>query len=313
MGGTPQLPDGYDQAALERCIELFFGALKHPDRVAITITSEFTRVVRETVEDEDYAAAYEQDRPMAFTLAKTIELSDGTTRLIVFADLFLDDLPHGDPATTFAHEALHVNISERGETLSDLRQRSFDEEFTVHEALVGAAGVAGEEYRVERALWAQGWRQESNHLDGIDRLGRIFYNQARQACQKYQSDLDISQLAKGTLEAFHALATSTAYVAAELAHSGVEPSQVELDDELEDLVLGDAWHGVIAELQRLPPADVPASRADLDAKAFDIAASLETWFEEVGFLIRADGNGRDYFEILAPYQWALPGFEVDDD
>lgn len=298
------LPDGYDEAALDRCRELFFSSLESPDRVTITLTSEFTRVVRETIEDEAYAAAYEQDRPMAFALAKTIERSDGTIRLIVFADLFLDSLPYGDPESTFVHEALHVNTMERGETLFDLRLRLAEQSLPVHENLVAAAGVAAEEYRVERVLWAQGWHEESWHLAGIDRLAKIFYNEVRTACRRYQCDLDVLAVAKSTLEAFHALTTSSAYIAAELDETGRGPLDLKLDleDDLDGLVLGSEWRNVLAQLQRLPPADVTTPRDQLDAIALEIACSLAVWLEAIGFKIEQLGPDESHFEILAPWQ-----------
>jgi hypothetical protein len=313
-GGERLLPEGYDEAALDRCRDLFFGALEQPDRVSITITSEFTRVVRETVEDKAYADAYEQDRPMAFAVAKTIERSDGTIHLIVFADLFLEGHPFGDPETTFAHEALHVNISERGETLSDLRLRLAGGHLPVHESLVAAAGVAAEEYRVERALWAQGWRSESGHMAGIDRLSRIFYNEVRAACRRYQDNLDVFAVAKATLEAFHALVTSSGYIAAELAESGQDPFELELDmeDDLDERVLGAEWREVLVQLQRLPAADMPLPRDQLDAHALKIAAGLRTWLESIGFKIEQVDPDTSNFKILAPWQWSLPGFQLDE-
>jgi hypothetical protein len=272
-------------------------------------------VVRETVEDDAYAAAYEQDRPMAFAVAKTIERSDGTIHLIVFADLFLDSLPYGDPKTTFAHEALHVNTTERGETLSDLRLRLIGQDLPVHEALVAAAGVATEEYRVERTLWAQGWRKESLHLTGIDRLAKIFYNDVRAACRGYQGDLDVFAAAKSTLEAFHALATSSAYIAAELGEVGQDPHdlKLELEDDLDELVLGSEWRNVVAHLQRLPAADVATPRDQLDAIALEVARSLEIWLEAIGFKIEELGPDEGRFEILTPWQWSLRGFQLDED
>ena len=306
------LPDGYDEAALDRCRELFFASLDRPDRVTITLTSEFTRVVRETVEDEAYAAAYEQDRPMAFALAKTIERSDGAICLIVFADLFLDDFPYGDPEPTFAHEALHVNTTERGETLSDLRLRLAEQDLPVHEFLVGAAGVAAEEYRVERALWTQGWRRESEHLAEINRVAKIFYNEVHAGCRRYQRDLDVLAVAKSTLEAFHALTTSSAYIAAELGGAGQDPFDLELENELDELVFGTEWRNVLAQMQRLPAADVATPRDQLDAVALEIARSLETWLEEIGFKIDRLGPDESHFEILAPWQWSLPGFQLEE-
>ena len=61
-----ELPADYDEEALARCREIFWGLVEDPENVKLTITSEFRATVRELTEDKEYAAKYEQDRHQAF-------------------------------------------------------------------------------------------------------------------------------------------------------------------------------------------------------------------------------------------------------
>jgi hypothetical protein len=48
--------------------------------------------------------------------------------VVVFADVLLDSRPYGPPEAAFEHEALHVQVAQRGESLYDLRLRLAKEE-----------------------------------------------------------------------------------------------------------------------------------------------------------------------------------------
>lgn len=313
MTGSVELPEGYDWDALDRCREIFFGKLEHPDRVKIVLTSQFDATVKELVEDKDYAEAYTRERPLAFALAKTIPHSDGTTTLVADIELFAEDRPYGPPEVTFTHEALHVRTAERGENLSDLRLRNEGLDLGHYQDFIAMAGVACEEYRVERALWVSGGRSGSCHLAELERAAKIFYNQVREACCQYQRDLQVFPVAKAVMSEFHALVTSSAYVAAELGPAEGTVKIVGVGDELDELVFGDPWRAVIAHLHHLPAADVPESREALDAIAIGLAELLEDWLREIGFTIKQIDEEKIEFKLLAPWQWALPGFELEAD
>jgi hypothetical protein len=313
MSESAELPEGYDWSALDRCREIFFGELEHPERVRIMLTSRFDETVKELVEDKDYAEAYSRDRPLAYALAKMIPHSDGTTTLVADIELFAEDQPHGPPEATFAHEALHVMTAERAETLSDLRLRNEGRDYGHYQDFIAIAGVACEEYRVERALWVAGKRSESFHLVQLERAAKIFYNQVRQACGQYQRDLQVFPVAKAVMTEFHALVTSSAYVAAELGPPEGPVASIGVEDDLDALVFGEPWRAVITHLQMLPAADVSAPREELDAIAIGLAELLEDWLEEIGFTIEQVDEETIEFKLLAPWQWALPGFELEGD
>jgi hypothetical protein len=143
MASDAPLPPGYDEEAMERCKAIFWDLIEDPSKVKLTITSEFRGTVRELTEDKEYAAKYEQNRPQVFTLAKAIPISGGIQHVVVLQD----PRPYGPPEATFEHEALHVQIAQRGESLFDLRLRLAAEGLEIRGDLVAMADIACEEYR----------------------------------------------------------------------------------------------------------------------------------------------------------------------
>jgi hypothetical protein len=298
------LPPGYDEEALALCREIFWGLVEDPEKVKLTITSEFRDTVRELIEDKEYAASYEQDRPQAFALAKTIPISGDTQHVVVFSEVLRDGRPYGPPEATFEHEALHVLIAQHGESLYDLRQRGAVGEVDVQGDLLGMAGVACEEYRVERVLAAAGHESRSLHSAGFEEAARRLYREAEAGVRRYAQDGDLRALAGAVLNGFHALATASAYLAAELAAEGTGAMDIAFPEEVENLMLGEPWREVIVALMELPAAAEPTEPAELEALAFTLGALLGEWLEYFGFEV-VDRDGMTNFTILAPRQWHL--------
>jgi hypothetical protein len=303
--GLDDLPDEFDRAALVRCIQVFNEIIEKPERVRTTVTSEFVDAVRMVHEDKEYADAYEQDRPLGFAMAKTIVQSDGSVDLIVDSRVFHADTPAGVPEELFEHEAHHVAISERGETLSDVRIRHQGASFPVYSDLIAMAGVACEEFRIEGLLRRKRQSPSGGHLSGFEKQARTFYREGRDACQAYQRDLDVEAVARAVLDAFHGLATSSAYVAAELLAAGKDAADLEFSEAIDAVVLGERWRDVLVALQQLPLADIATDRAELDEHAFQVAERLSQWLKHIGFTVEAVDEGTD-FRILRPVRWALP-------
>ena len=82
-------------------------------------------------------------------MGKTLAQDDGSVDVIVDARVFSLGEPPGTPERTLEHEALHVAIGQRGETLHDLRNRS-DSPASAYGITLEVAGIACEEFRVER-------------------------------------------------------------------------------------------------------------------------------------------------------------------
>jgi hypothetical protein len=298
------LPPEFDQEALAEAVQCLQEIVGTADRVNLTITSEFRDRVRELVEDEDCAANYEQDREHAFTLAKVIHRSDGSIEVVVYAGLFDRARPYGSPLAVFEHEALHVAITLRDESLNDLRIRNAGANLPVPSDIVAMAGVASEEYRVERLLAAAGHEGRTPYGASFEDAARRVHRQIARDVDEYRDHLDIRRLAGGVLGGFHALATYTGYVAGEIAAAGASPKEFGVAEEVDDQILGPAWREVLEALIELPPADQPTARSELDDLAMKVAERLQDWLTAIGFEVR-EVKGFVNFQVLNPAQWIL--------
>jgi hypothetical protein len=299
-----ELPPEFDQEALVEAVQRFQEITGGSDRVNLTITSEFRDQVRELVEDEEYAANYEQDREHGFTLAKVIDRSDGSIHVLVYSGLFDRARPFGSPLAVLEHEALHVGVSLRGESLNDLRIRNAGTQLPVPSDVVAMAGVACEEYRVERLLAAAGHEDRESYGALFDEAARRVFRQIARDVSEYQEHLDVRRLAGGVLGGFHALATYTGYVAGEIAAGGLLPEEFDVADDVDALILGPTWRQVLGGMLQLPPADQPAPRLTLDDLAMKVAERLQDWLTATGFDLRED-DGFVHFEVRDPAKWIL--------
>ncbi|MBS1893365.1 MAG: hypothetical protein JST59_18865 [Actinobacteria bacterium] len=302
-----ELPPEFDQEALAEAAARFYEVIREPDRVTLTITSDFRDTVRDLVEDEEYAANYEQDREHAFAVAKSIDRSDGSIHVVVYSGVFDRGRPYGSPLPILEHEALHVAVSLRDESLNDLRLRNAGEAMPVPRDIVAMAGVAAEEYRVERVLNSADHEGRESYGASFEDSARRVYRQIARDVEDYQGHLDVHRLAERVLNGFHALATYTGYVAAEIGAAGTTTEDLVVDEEVDDLILGPAWRATLEALVELPPADRPTPRPELDAAAMTIANRLWDWLSAIGFQVREEG-GSIHFAVSDPAQWILgPG------
>ncbi|HEX8745152.1 MAG TPA: hypothetical protein VF712_18650 [Thermoleophilaceae bacterium] len=294
--------DDFDIDSLSAAADRFMELVPDHEHVRINVTTNFVEAVRAAVDDPEYAAAYEQDREFGFAAAKTITQSDGSIDLIVEAGLFSHDANPDDALQAFEHEAMHIVMRDRDESLSDLRLRRGEGLDTAAGTWSGICGVACEEYRVERAIWSiHPEARDDSHRGGFERLLCRFDDAVRAASIQYQRDLDVSAISKTVTEAFHALCTSTAYVAAEL---DADPSRdVDVDRDLDERLLGEPWRAVVTALQQLPPADTPASREELERVAEGVKTVLAEWFRHIGFALTDEPDGGLHFAVLNPEQW----------
>lgn len=297
-----EFPPEFDQEGLVAAVQRFQEITGESDRVNLTITSEFRDQVRELVEDEEYAANYEQDREHAFTLAKVIDRSDGSIHVLVYSGLFDRARPYGSPLAVLEHEGLHVVVSLRGESLNDLRKRNAGTQLPVPGDVVAMAGVACEEYRVERLLAAAGHEDRVSYGASFDEAARRVFRQIARDVSDYREHLDVRRLAGGVLGGFHALATYTGYVAGEIAAAGISPEEFDVAEEVDSLILGATWRQVLAGMLKLPPADQPTPRPALDDLAMKVAERLQDWLTATGFDLRED-DGFIHFGVRDPAKW----------
>ena len=295
--------DDFDVDSLSAAATRLAELVGEHDHIRVRVTTDFVAAVRDAIADDpDYAAAYEQDREFAFAVAKTITQADESIDLIVDAGIFSLDADAAEALRTFEHEALHVVLGHRGESMNDLRSRRGQARESAAGTHSAICGVACEEYRVERALWdLHPAAREHSHLAQFETLLDRFDDSVRKASIQYQRDLDVEAICKAVMDAFHALCTSTAYVAAELDADATRP--LTIDADLDARLLGAPWRRAVAEMQKLPTANVESTRQDLEEIADGIGAALVEWLEHIGFSLNDEPGGALHFGVLNPEEW----------
>ncbi|MCA1690380.1 MAG: hypothetical protein LC720_08160, partial [Actinobacteria bacterium] len=230
------------------------------------MTSGFDDAVRRAVIDRTPGPGYTQERDFGFAVAKTISQDDGSIDVIVDAGIFSLTARPGDAARTFEHEGLHIAIDERGESVAGLRRRRGSSPTAAAAIFASMAGVSSEEYRVERVLWQESPDvRADSHLAHFGTIARRTQETICAASFRYERDLDVPVIGRTVSDAFLALATSTAYVAAEIDATG-GARDVKVDAGIYARLLGPRWRDVIEELRCLPPGDVASVGTALDVQ-----------------------------------------------
>ena len=291
--------DDFDRNAFTRAVERFLEIVPQNDDLRLEVTTDLRTSVREKHPDKRYATTYEQSRDLGFVMGKTINQDDGSTDIIVDARIFSHDANPGQAERTLEHEALHVAVDQRGEKLSDLRDR-YSDPASSYGITLEIAGVACEEFRVERALWTKDTSpREDSHLADFQNVLQRFDAVVVEASGTYQRDQDVERIFNTVGKAFNAVVTTTGYVAAEYDASGRLP---QIADDLCRRLLGSSWASLLTVLVELPPADTPALRVDLDAKAHSVAEHVEAWFAHLGFAWKDTDDGL-FFHVMKPEEW----------
>jgi hypothetical protein len=300
-------PEDFDAHALGQALARMTAIVAQTTRIRLNVTSSFDRSVRRAlVGGPTRAAPYTQEREFGVALAKTITQADGSIDVIVDATLFSRWAEAGDAERTFEHEGLHIALEERGESMADLRHHRGPAAGGAAEIFASMASVSAEEYRVERVLWrASGDVRADSHLAHFGTIAWRIEETIRAASTAYQHDLDRAVIGTAVSDAFLALATSTAYVAAEIDATGGQ-RDVDVAVDVYDRLLGEKWRAVIGELRRLPAGDVPTTVQRLDLQAHGVAARLEDWLAHIGFTWLEDAAGRLAFGVLNAAEWTRP-------
>jgi len=297
--GISDWPEILDRDAAIEAIAAFYGIVGETEDVDLVITSDFENQVKAHLEPA-WAAVFRQDRgPYGRCMAKTITKDDGRQIVIADVHLFLKGAPSPEP--TFRHEALHALVHLRGESLNRSRDTIADHD-GVHPDVVAMAGIAAEEYRVERVV-----------KPGRDGLWSSFealcvagHNAIHKAAIVYFYDHDVQAIWDAVMNAFSPLTVQAAYVAACIDTDDLQVPRLE-NAALEQRMLGEPWRGVVAALRTLPAADVEADRGTLDAIVIDIAHRFDDWLGQIGFACEQLPDGGLYFHVHEHEDWTTRG------
>lgn len=296
--GLSDWPDTLDREAAFESIAAFYELVGCTADVGLTITSDFENEVKAHLEPV-LAAAFMQDRgPYGRCLAKTITKDDGRQVVVTDVHLFLKGSPSPEPI--FRHEALHVLIHQRGESLSNSRDTIADHH-AIHPDVVALAGIAAEEYRVDRTVGPS----REGLWSAFEYLCAAGHNAIYHAAVAYYYNHDVEAIWNAVLRAFSPLTVQAAYVAAWVDTDEIELPTLE-NAALDARMLGQPWREVVTAFRRLPAADVETPRVDLDAIVIEIAQRFDAWLAEIGFGCEQVGEGL-YFHVYEHEDWVTRG------
>jgi len=293
------LPEGYDENQVADAAARLAEIAPDHDRVRLHIAADLQAVVRSKHPDRDYAETFEQDRPMAHVSAKTIEQPDGTVDVIMDRRMFAPGAG-ADPIRTLEHEGLHVALDQRNESLQELHSRG-DSVGQARATYVQVAGIACDEYRVERALLSRHEAEDRSQLAGFDQTLQTFEKTVQSAVDRWRQDEDVGAFSRGVGSPFSQVATISAYVIAEYDADGRK--QLKPDKRLAKRLLGAHWVDFADTLLGLPPADTATERPRLDAIANAVADELQEWLGHIGFVWTDEPDGGIGFYMLPGHDW----------
>lgn len=297
--GLADWPEVLDRAAAVEAIAAFYEIVGDTADVGLTITSDFENEVKAHL-DPAWAAAFMQDRgPYGRCMAKTIAKDDGRSVVIADVHLFLKGSPSPEPI--FRHEGLHVLNHRRGESLNNSRDMIADHH-GIHPDVVALAGIAAEEYRVDRTVTPS----RESLWSAFGYLCVAAHNAIHDAAVAYYYNHDVEAIWNAVLSAFSPLTVQAAYLAAWVDADELDDIPTLENAALNARMLGQAWPDVVAAFRRLPAADIATPRAELDAIVIEIAQRFDAWLAEIGFGCEQVDEGL-HFHVYEHQDWVTRG------
>lgn len=265
-----------------------------PGRVTAVVAESLVDAVRARTRDKQEAASYSSGRIFGEVGAKTMLPVDGKTDVVFDARLFKPGsvFASADTSRIAAHEGLHVAMNQRSETLSDIHVRRKLPGMTRETTFVAFAGIAVEEYRVERALCSESWWPSPANVSYAFGRCRDAMVEASDARGRGGGVLDYC---RAVLTAFHELTVQFAYIAGEELAGGGPVSRGQAGW---DWLAGPAFDDYLDALDHIPSATVATSRDELDGYAFELVEPLDQWLRQIGFLIEDRSQGL-YFDTVS--------------
>lgn len=279
-------PEDVGQAQYELAAAHVGARTPDADGVELVISNCFEASVQRRAQDEHEKAGFTRERVFGSAGAKTLRQADGRPAIILDAG----HVASGEAARTAAHEAYHAALIQRAEQVSDIRIRhGFRDPSRMH-ALAGLAGIASEEYRVERALYDEGFPADPPYRDHVQGWLNPLLTVIVDGLVEPEPGRFAEDCFAPSYTAFNTVGALFAYVAAaDLATDGtVAPDRA---GSLWEVLVGDHYDQLRSALARVPPAHKESNRDTVDQMVLDaVVPVMEDWFAAVGFVLREDGD-----------------------
>ena len=175
-----------------------------------------------------------------------------------------------------AHEALHAALHQRDETLATLRLRLELDVASAVGVFAELAGVAADEYRIERALNDEGLTLSPPKASLVPETLTALRREILAGIALHQPGATIEPTFHAVMSAFHRTNRLFVYVAAEELASGgsIAPDISHADRQR---LIGDHYDEFRDGLARLTPASQPTNVDDLVPVAEDLAVIIYAW------------------------------------
>jgi hypothetical protein len=138
-----------------------------PELVKVVISGDFAGSVQDRSHDRRERAGYDVERLFGTVGAKTITSETSSEATIIFPWEAFNSLAEAVLYRLSAHEALHAALHQRDETVTTLRLSLGLDASSAGGLWAELAGVAIDEYRIERALDDQELIIEPTHCSSI--------------------------------------------------------------------------------------------------------------------------------------------------
>jgi hypothetical protein len=269
-------PDAMDIELISECLVVAAAVLAPDENFDIVIANDFVSAVRFRTSDERERESYGADRTFGEAAARALANLNPPT-IIVHAGFVVRGADRNAALETFEHETLHV-LTARRESLNDVRLRR-QVPGVARGSFVAMAGVAGEAFRVVRALALSREQLAADFSASLVTSLDAFSDVIRSASDARTFGGGVESYCEDVMTAFSNLVTMLAYLAT------AEPVEFESEAPLWDDWVAPTWPQLHALLHRLPPASERADPATLDEVVFELAELLRDLLADIGFAL----------------------------
>ncbi len=279
-------PDTMDMQGLATAVADAVPQIPDPGKVQIVWTGDLAASITDRTEGTE---PYEPERLGGRASAMTFPREGGEAIVVLDAWPYakrevLDgwgingdlDIVTATGRQALRHEVWHVAIHQRGEWTGNIRTR-----LGLGEGATGlfnaSAGVAAEEYRVERELWDSGApirvSYSHNLVEVLESVG-VALTGAIQPWRETSPEETWTVLCRDV----HQLVTRFGYVAAEWWVTGAEPPpDVSESTAWRALLPGSTWAKITAAFRDFPGAGTPCPLLQLDDASRQLASTIAGW------------------------------------
>lgn len=279
------------------CRAILAAMAVEPDAVRLVITGNFVESVKRRLPEGDYRDNFDEIRGAGTVGAKTMVVAD-EIHVVFPAWLFLPSPDENADLTarrTAVHEAQHVAMEQHGEDEGD-----FPNEPWARRNLLTIAHQVIVEYRAELGVTEALRRDFETTLNTATPLA--LRDDLVRIDDAYQQSLDIAQLAYEVVQQAQHFWKALAYIAAARRVLNVSgPLAVGSDqDELWEQMGAEHWERFEGTLSLVPSAHTRISSQDMSRVTDDLADTLTSWLESLGFTFKDTEDGlNSIFNIVS--------------